>query len=126
MTYEIESIPNLAAVLAQLVDANPEAVVKLAHRFRNKELDKAMREIFAGEGGFACRMLRARKERERGQPRQAMDVTWWCAYGPVRVCAAAFGLILRPVDVRTTGTSEYADPIKVDESIIFYRVFKQA
>jgi hypothetical protein len=30
--------------------------------------------------------------------------------------------MLRPVDVRTTGTTTYDDPLKVDEAIVFYRV----
>lgn len=32
------------------------------------------------------------------------------------------GLMLRPVDVRTTGTTTYEDPLHVDEAIVFYRV----
>jgi hypothetical protein len=32
------------------------------------------------------------------------------------------GLMLRPVDVRTTGTTQYEDPLHVDEAIVFYRV----
>jgi len=32
------------------------------------------------------------------------------------------GLQLRPVDVRTTGTTVYEDPLHVDEAIVFYRV----
>jgi hypothetical protein len=30
--------------------------------------------------------------------------------------------MLRPVDVRTTGTTVYEDPLHVDEAIVFYRV----
>lgn len=32
------------------------------------------------------------------------------------------GLMLRPVDCRTTGTTKYDDPLHVDEAIAFYRV----
>eukprot|EP00775_Hariotina_reticulata_P004242 gene4242-4492_t len=32
------------------------------------------------------------------------------------------GLQLRPVDVRTTTTTQYDDPLHVDEAIVFYRV----
>lgn len=32
------------------------------------------------------------------------------------------GLQLRPVDVRTTTTTQYEDPLHVDEAIVFYRV----
>ncbi|KAF6263186.1 putative methyltransferase-domain-containing protein [Scenedesmus sp. NREL 46B-D3] len=32
------------------------------------------------------------------------------------------GLMLRPVDCRTTGTTKYEDPLHVDEAIAFYRV----
>lgn len=38
------------------------------------------------------------------------------------VHAADEGLQLRPVDVRTTGTTQYEDPLHVDEAIVFYRV----
>jgi len=31
-------------------------------------------------------------------------------------------LKLRPVDVRTTTTTQYDDPLHVDEAIVFYRV----
>lgn len=31
--------------------------------------------------------------------------------------------MLRPVDVRTTGTTQYEDPLHVDEAIAFYRVY---
>lgn len=32
------------------------------------------------------------------------------------------GLLIRPVDVRSTATTRYEDPLHVDESIVFYRV----
>lgn len=38
------------------------------------------------------------------------------------LCCADEGLQLRPVDVRTTSTTVYEDPLKVDEAIVFYRV----
>lgn len=38
------------------------------------------------------------------------------------LCCADEGLQLRPVDVRTTGTTKYDDPLHVDEAIVFYRV----
>ena len=31
--------------------------------------------------------------------------------------------MLRPVDVRTTGSTKYEDPLHVDEAIAFYRVY---
>lgn len=37
-------------------------------------------------------------------------------------CHADEGLQLRPVDVRSTGTTVYEDPLHVDEAIVFYRV----
>lgn len=38
------------------------------------------------------------------------------------MCCADEGLQLRPVDVRTTTSTVYEDPLKVDEAIVFYRV----
>eukprot|EP00878_Enallax_costatus_P007740 GHUV01008102.1.p1 GENE.GHUV01008102.1~~GHUV01008102.1.p1 ORF type:complete len:282 (+),score=64.82 GHUV01008102.1:251-1096(+) len=81
VTYTEETLQPLAKLLRQMVLTNEQAVVKLAHMHRNKELDKAMREVFHDEG-----------------------------------------LMLRPVDVRTTGTTQYDDPLHVDEAIAFYRV----
>lgn len=45
-----------------------------------------------------------------------------CALPCCAVCCADEGLQLRPVDVRTTGTTTYDDPLHVDEAIVFYRV----
>lgn len=81
VTYNEEALLPLAKILRQMILTNEQAVVKLAHMHRSKELDKAMREIFHDEG-----------------------------------------LMLRPVDVRTTGTTQYDDPLHVDEAIAFYRV----
>lgn len=43
---------------------------------------------------------------------------------PLLCCAVSTdeGLQLRPVDVRTTTTTVYEDPLHVDEAIVFYRV----
>lgn len=49
VTYTEEALEPLAKLLRQMVLTNEQAVVKLAHMHRNKELDKAMREIFHGE-----------------------------------------------------------------------------
>lgn len=45
-----------------------------------------------------------------------------CVSGACCVVSADEGLMLRPVDVRTTGTTTYEDPLHVDEAIVFYRV----
>jgi hypothetical protein len=39
------------------------------------------------------------------------------------VGVAEEGLMLRPVDVRTTGSTKYEDPLHVDEAIAFYRIY---
>lgn len=49
VTYTEETLQPLAKLLRQMILTNEGAVVKLAHMHRNKELDKAMREIFHGE-----------------------------------------------------------------------------
>lgn len=52
VTYCEEMLPSLAKLMRQLVlTGEASSVVKLAHMHRNKELDKAMREAFHGEGG---------------------------------------------------------------------------
>lgn len=45
-----------------------------------------------------------------------------CLPAAAAAAAADEGLMLRPVDVRTTGTTKYEDPLHVDEAIAFYRV----
>lgn len=41
---------------------------------------------------------------------------------PLTLSATEEGLLLRPVDVRSTAVKDYDDPLRVDESIVFYRV----
>jgi hypothetical protein len=48
VTYDVSRMPALAKLLRQMVLTNPTAVVKLAHMHRSKDIDKSMREIFAG------------------------------------------------------------------------------
>ncbi|GFH13969.1 uncharacterized protein HaLaN_09939 [Haematococcus lacustris] len=81
VTYEPAALEHLAGLMSRLVSANPDSMVKLAHRYRSSALDKTMRETFNG-----------------------------------------YGLVLRPVDVRSTATASYVDPIKAEEAIVFYRV----
>ncbi|KAJ9533804.1 hypothetical protein QJQ45_026888 [Haematococcus lacustris] len=81
VTYEPAALEHLAGLMSRLVSANPDSMVKLAHRYRSSALDKTMRETFNG-----------------------------------------YGLVLRPVDVRSTATAGYVDPIKAEEAIVFYRV----
>lgn len=40
----------------------------------------------------------------------------------MREIFAEEGLLVRPVDVRSTAVKDYDDPLRVDESIVFYRV----
>lgn len=58
VTYNEEALLPLAKILRQMILTNEQAVVKLAHMHRSKELDKAMREIFHGE--FLHQLLYAR------------------------------------------------------------------
>lgn len=51
VTYCEEMLPPLAKLMRQLVlTGETSSVIKLAHMHRSKDLDKAMREAFHGEG----------------------------------------------------------------------------